>query len=74
MEYFESNQAALVSYTGEEIESNIRKIFSETGILDSYARNAVACGLNNHTPERIFKTFDTVIMKVYRGCNEDITN
>lgn len=74
MEYFESNQAALVSYTGEEIEHNLHQIFSDLDILSRYAHNAVVCGLKNHTPEMILKTFDEVIMKVYRGRNEDITD
>ena len=66
IEYLRENEAALVACSEDEIEAQLKTIVSNGDVLQKYARNAINCGLKNHHPDIIIKTFYNVIEQVIR--------
>ena len=66
MQYFSDTNSALVVYNEEEIQTCLEQLL-EPQVLAEFAQNAVRCGMENHSAEYILKTFDDVLMRVYKG-------
>ena len=66
IEYLRENEAALVACSEDEIEAQLKTIVSNGDVLQKYARTAINCGLKNHHPDIIIKTFYNVIEQVIR--------
>ena len=67
IEYFQENRAALVACNKVEIGENVKLLLQDKEILQEYAKNAMECGIKNHSPELIKQKFENVIMEVYRN-------
>lgn len=66
MEYFQNTVSALTAHSEAEILSGLERLLEKETLKD-YAKNAVDCGLKNHSAEHIHNTFDEVISRVYKG-------
>ena len=66
MQYFSDTNSALVVNNEEEIRTCLEQLL-EPQVLAEFAQNAVRCGVENHSAEYILKTFDDVLMRVYKG-------
>lgn len=65
MQYFEETQSAAVVYNEEDIYSILEQLLEDSSRLEYYAKNAVECGLKNHSQERIKREFQETINEVY---------
>ena len=66
MQYFQGTDSAVVVTNGEKIMDGLQGLLNQENLV-FYAKNAVDCGLKNHSAEHIHQTFDAVINRVYRG-------
>lgn len=63
IEYFIENDAALTACNEKQIEKVLKDISENPQILNQYAKNACACGMKNHAPEKILNTFHEAVEK-----------
>ena len=66
IQYFQDTDSAVVVTNGEKIMDGLQGLLNQEKLV-FYAKNAVDCGLKNHSAEHIHQTFDAVINRVYRG-------
>lgn len=64
IEYFEKNEAAIVCYNEEQIQTNIEKFLNDRSVLSRYAKNARECAIKNHNLELIRQRFEKQLEKV----------
>lgn len=61
--YLKEENAAIVCHNKEDILRNLWRIIDNPNILNVYASNAYACGVRNHSREKIINTFRNIIAK-----------
>lgn len=61
MQYFKDNNCALIATSGEEIVNSLKNLDKKT--ITVYTENAVKCGLENHSEEKIKQVFFNTIFK-----------
>ena len=66
MQYFQDADAAVTVENEQDIEKGVQSLLNRENLI-AYAKNAVECGLKNHSAEHIHQTFDAVISRVYKG-------
>ena len=66
MQYFKDTDAAVTVENEQDIEKGVQSLLNRENLI-AYAKNAVECGLKNHSAEHIHQTFDAVISRVYKG-------
>lgn len=67
MDYFQRNDSAVIAYTAEEIERQIRCILLSPALVLEYSRKAYDCAFRNHEKgmmnQRFIETMCNVVMK-----------
>ena len=61
MEYFSTNDSAIVATSDKEIKAAVEKILTDPKIIMEYAENAHRCGIENHGKEKILGSVEKSI-------------
>lgn len=64
MQYFIKNDAAVIATDDKEIEEKLEMLANNPDLLVQYAEKSCKAGIENHSEEKIFNTFDSVIKSV----------
>lgn len=64
MQYFIKNDAAIIATDDKEIKEKLEMLASNPELLAQYAEKSRKAGIENHSEEKIFNTFDSVIKSV----------
>lgn len=64
IEYFKTNNAAVVAVNDEEIISCLNNLQKNSELLTEFAKNAVECANKNHNKTYICETFNSVINSI----------
>ena len=65
MQYFKDTGAAVTVENEQDIGKSLQILLYRENLI-AYAKNAVECGLKNHSAEHIHQTFDITINRVYK--------
>lgn len=64
MQYFIKNDAAVIATDDKEIKEKLTMLANNPDLLVEYAEKSCKAGNENHSEEKIFSTFDSVIKSV----------
>ncbi len=64
MQYFIKNDAAVIATNDSEIKEQLKAVTDKPSLLVDYAEKASAVGIKNHSEDKIFNDFDSVIKSV----------
>ena len=64
MQYFINNDAAVIATDDREIKEKLTMLANNPDLLVQYAQKSCKAGVENHSEEKIFSTFDSVINSV----------
>lgn len=65
MQYFKGTESAVTVENEQDIGKGLQSLLHRENLI-AYAKNAVECGLKNHSAEHIHQTFDMIINHVYK--------